>query len=130
MQLLLVLRPQMYKLTVGCLCSCHADTTPCADLLLLTVKVITGSLQGVLRVHQPHQQGYHIEDILLEAQLDSSILQLAAGNFMGYVVVLIYVCLHIAHSSCHSVQTRLCILNPPSHVFCHTCGPQPAQARL
>lgn len=51
--------------------------SPCA------VKLVTGSLQGVLRVHQPHQQGYHIEDILLETQLDSSILQLAAGNFLG-----------------------------------------------
>lgn len=49
------------------------------------VKIITGSIQGVLRVHQPHQQGYHIEDILLEVQLDSSILQLAAGNFLGCV---------------------------------------------
>lgn len=49
---------------------------PCA------VKVITGSLQGVLRVHQP-KQGYTIEDILLETQLDGSILQLAAGNFLG-----------------------------------------------
>jgi Bardet-Biedl syndrome 9 protein len=50
------------------------------------VKIVTGSLQGVLRVHQPHQQGYNIEDILLEAQLDSSILQLAAGNFLGCVL--------------------------------------------
>jgi hypothetical protein len=50
------------------------------------VKIITGSIQGVLRVHQPHQQGYHIEDILLEAQLDSSILQLATGNFLGYAL--------------------------------------------
>jgi hypothetical protein len=70
--------------------------------LLPTVKVITGSLQGVLRVHQPHQQGYHIEDILLEAQLDSSILQLAAGNFMGYVAVLVHNCHHAG------VETRPC----------------------
>jgi hypothetical protein len=52
---------------------------------MCAVKIITGSLQGVLRVHQPHQQEYHIEDILLEAQLDSGILQLAAGNFLGWV---------------------------------------------
>jgi hypothetical protein len=51
---------------------------------VFAVKVITGSLQGVLRVHQP-KQGYTIEDILLETQLDSSILQLAAGNFLGCV---------------------------------------------
>lgn len=36
----------------------------------------------MLRVHQPHQRGYHIEDVLLEAELGSSILQLAAGNFL------------------------------------------------
>jgi hypothetical protein len=73
-----------------------------ANLLLPTVKVITGSLQGVLRVHQPHQQGYHIEDILLEAQLDSSILQLAAGNFMGYVAVLFHNNhRYLPESSCH-----------------------------
>lgn len=69
----------------------------CADLHVPAVKVITGSLQGVLRVHQPHQQGYHIEDILLEAQLDSSILQLAAGNFLGYVT-----CLTVNSSAHHS----------------------------
>jgi hypothetical protein len=46
-------------------------------------KIITGSLQGMLRVHLPHQRGYHIEDMLLETELESSILQLAAGNFLG-----------------------------------------------
>lgn len=67
-------------ITTSHVLSCRSACCP------TTVKVVTGSLQGVLRVHQPHQQGYHIEDILLEAQLDSSILQLAAGNFLGCVL--------------------------------------------
>lgn len=71
--------------TLTLITTCHALSC-CSAFCPNTVKVVTGSLQGVLRVHQPHQQRYHIEDILLEAQMDSSILQLAAGNFLGYVL--------------------------------------------
>ncbi|WIA34315.1 hypothetical protein OEZ86_012654 [Tetradesmus obliquus] len=56
-------------------------------------KVITGSLQGVLRVHLPHQRGYHVEDMLLETELEGSILQLAAGNFLGSSSI----CLAVLH---------------------------------
>eukprot|EP00877_Chromochloris_zofingiensis_P007512 jgi/Chrzof1/3013/Cz12g08070.t1 len=48
-----------------------------------TVKIITGSLQGVLRVHLPHRQDCKVEDILLEQELEAAILQLEAGRFLG-----------------------------------------------
>lgn len=53
------------------------------------VKIITGSFQGVLRVHLPHERGFKPEDALLELQLDAPILQLAAGCFLGCVLGLI-----------------------------------------
>eukprot|EP00775_Hariotina_reticulata_P008314 gene8314-8499_t len=62
----------------GCICISNIDNNPDG-----TVKIITGSLQGVLRIHLPHQQQYHIEDILLETELESSILQLSAGSYLG-----------------------------------------------
>ncbi len=46
-----------------------------------TGNIITGSLQGVLRVYQPHGQGFSIEDLLLEVQLSAPILQLELGTF-------------------------------------------------
>jgi len=82
-------------------------------VVLLAVKIITGSLQGVIRVHQPHQQGYHIEDILLEAQLDSSILQLAAGNFLGYGRVLLDLC----SLSVACLHNNTCAVAPMLHVL-------------
>lgn len=54
-----------------------------AAMFCSAAKIVTGSLQGVLRVHLPHQRGYHVEDMLLETELEGSILQLAAGNFLG-----------------------------------------------
>lgn len=46
-------------------------------------KLVTGSLQGVLRVHKPHGRGFRPEDCLLEAQLEAGILQIKAGRFAG-----------------------------------------------
>ncbi|KAL0044614.1 hypothetical protein WJX82_002814 [Trebouxia sp. C0006] len=43
--------------------------------------IITGSLQGVLRVYQPHGQGFSVEDLLLEVQLPAPVLQLELGTF-------------------------------------------------
>lgn len=43
--------------------------------------IITGSLQGILRIYQPRQQGFSIEDLLLETQLQAPILQLDLGTF-------------------------------------------------
>lgn len=48
-----------------------------------TAKLVTGSLEGVLRVHLPHGRGYHLEDCLLETQLEAGILQLEIGRFAG-----------------------------------------------
>ena len=47
----------------------------CADT------IITGSLRGILRMYQPRQQGFSIEDLLLESQLQAPILQLELGTF-------------------------------------------------
>ncbi|KAF8061317.1 bbs9 [Scenedesmus sp. PABB004] len=62
----------------GGLVVANIDNDPSGD-----AKIVTGSLAGVLRVHQPHGRGYHVEDVLLEAELEGSVLQLAAGRFLG-----------------------------------------------
>lgn len=49
--------------------------TCCADT------IITGSLQGILRIYQPRQLGFSIEDLLIESQLQAPILQLELGTF-------------------------------------------------
>lgn len=46
------------------------------------MKVVTGSLQGMLRVHHPRQPYFGIEDLLLEQDLGSPILQVAVGSFI------------------------------------------------
>lgn len=43
--------------------------------------IVTGSLQGILRIYRPRQQDFCIEDLLLEAQLQAPILQLELGSF-------------------------------------------------
>lgn len=43
--------------------------------------IITGSLRGMLRMYQPRQQGFSIEDLLIESQLQAPILQLELGTF-------------------------------------------------
>lgn len=45
-------------------------------------KLVTGSLQGMLRVHYPRQSSFRIEDLLLEQDLGTPILQLAIGRFI------------------------------------------------
>lgn len=45
------------------------------------VKIITGSLQGQLRVFLPTGQAFKPDDLLLEQQLEHPILQLEAGRF-------------------------------------------------
>lgn len=44
-------------------------------------KIITGSLQGILRIYLPREREYKAEDLLLEHELEQAILQLAAGRF-------------------------------------------------
>lgn len=47
-----------------------------------SVKVVTGSLQGVLRVHHPAKADFRIEDLLLEQDLGAPILQVSVGRFI------------------------------------------------
>lgn len=47
-----------------------------------SVKIITGSFQGVLRVHHPVKAGFRIEDLLLEQDLGAPILQVSVGRFI------------------------------------------------
>ncbi|CAM9678200.1 unnamed protein product [Ectocarpus sp. 8 AP-2014] len=46
------------------------------------VKVVTGSFQGVLRVHHPVQADFRIEDLLLEQDLGTPIIQVSVGRFI------------------------------------------------
>ena len=48
---------------------------------LCSGNIVTGSLQGILRIYRPRQQEFSIEDLLLEAQLQAPILQLELGSF-------------------------------------------------
>ncbi|CAN0051280.1 unnamed protein product [Choristocarpus tenellus] len=45
-------------------------------------KVVTGSFQGVLRVHHPKQSEFRIENLLLEENLGAPILQVSIGRFI------------------------------------------------
>lgn len=47
-----------------------------------SVKVVTGSFQGVLRVHHPVKADFRIEDLLLEQDLGAPILQVSVGRFI------------------------------------------------
>eukprot|EP00752_Nemacystus_decipiens_P002953 g2744.t1 len=47
-----------------------------------SLKVVTGSLQGMLRVHHPVKADFRIEDLLLEQDLGAPILQVSIGRFI------------------------------------------------
>lgn len=47
-----------------------------------SVKVVTGSLQGMLRVHHPVKADFRIEDLLLEEDLGAPILQVSIGRYI------------------------------------------------
>jgi len=61
---------------MGCMCVGNVDNDPAG-----TQKIVTGSLQGVLRVFSPRQGDYKVEHQLLEVQLEQPVLQLLAGHF-------------------------------------------------
>lgn len=46
------------------------------------IKIVTGGLKGILRVHYPRQPNFRIEDLLLEQDLGAPILQVAIGQFI------------------------------------------------
>eukprot|EP00898_Chlorokybus_atmophyticus_P007860 jgi/Chlat1/8075/Chrsp75S07540 len=58
------------------LCVANVDNDPSND-----AKIITGSLEGMLRVFKPQQRDFRVEDLLLEVELPLPILQLAVGRF-------------------------------------------------
>ena len=45
-----------------------------------TEKILTGSLQGILRIYQVKQQSVQVEDLLLEVKMDAPIVQLSGGR--------------------------------------------------
>lgn len=47
-----------------------------------SLKVVTGSFQGMLRVHHPVKADFRIEDLLLEQDLGAPILQVSIGRFI------------------------------------------------
>ena len=63
----------------GCLCIANIDNDPRGG-----DKILTGSFSGFLRIYQPRQQGYKVDD-LMEFQLDEPILQIEAGRFVKSV---------------------------------------------
>eukprot|EP00940_MAST-03C_sp_MAST-3C-sp2_P001794 g1794.t1 len=46
-----------------------------------TLKIVTGSLHGVLRVYAPSARNFRAEDLLLESELDEPILHIRCGNY-------------------------------------------------
>ena len=55
--------------------------------LAYTGSLVTGSLQGVLRIYQPRGRESIAEDLLLETQLHAPILQLELGSFTSCALV-------------------------------------------
>ena len=47
------------------------------------VKVATGSFSGLLRLYNPREPGYQVEDLMVEQVLEAPILQLAVGQFLS-----------------------------------------------
>lgn len=53
----------------------------------LVVKIVTGSLNGVLRMYSPTHNEFKIEHLLLEENLHHPILQIEMGYFIPYVLL-------------------------------------------
>ena len=62
----------------GCLVVGNLDNAADGSL-----KIATGSFSGLLRLYQPRQAGYQVEDLMVEEQLDAPILQLGAGQLLS-----------------------------------------------
>lgn len=46
-----------------------------------TAKIVTGSFKGMLRIYAVKQRDFKADDLLLEQDLGSAILSIAAGRF-------------------------------------------------
>ncbi|XP_055974025.1 protein PTHB1 [Sorex fumeus] len=77
----------------GCLCLADVDNTGSGQ-----DKIIVGSFMGYLRIFNPHPvkigDGAHAEDLLLEVQLQSPILQVEVGKFVSGTELLHLAVLH------------------------------------
>ncbi|OQR94210.1 hypothetical protein THRCLA_08223 [Thraustotheca clavata] len=58
------------------------------------LKIVVGSLHGMLRVYYPTQAEFKIEHLLLEEQLEHPILQVEVGNFIPHCKLLGIAVLH------------------------------------
>ncbi len=73
----------------GTLCVGNIDNEQGGEL-----KIISGSLQGVLRIYFPRGGDYRIEDLMVEQFLGAPILQLVTGNFIPSSKLLALAVLH------------------------------------
>ena len=46
-------------------------------------KIIVGNFQGFVRIYEPHPPHFKESHMLLEKQLSSPVVQVAAGKFVG-----------------------------------------------
>ena len=49
-------------------------------------KIITASLEGVIRIYLPTQSEYKVEHLILESDLKQAILQIALGRFSSLCI--------------------------------------------
>ena len=60
----------------GCMCVGNVSNDRSGD-----VQIVVGSYSGMLRVFQPRQRDYNVQDLLLEQSLGAPILHVAIGRF-------------------------------------------------
>lgn len=71
-------------------CFCRVFMDDCRMILGFMVdKIVTGSLNGYIRVYHVHSAGFQIDDLMLEQNLELPILQVLCGKFIQYLVVVI-----------------------------------------
>ena len=93
-------------------------------------KIIVGSFQGRLQIYEPHPPVYSESHMLLEKQLPSPVLQVAAGKFVGYddwppppphththSLSLTHIC--ICTHTLSLTHRRICTHNYHSHISIH-----------
>ena len=69
-------------------------------------KVVTGSLQGMLRLYSPRRAAHVSQDLLLEQPLDHPILQLEVGKFMMHGEQLAVAVLHPRRLVVYSIEYK------------------------
>ncbi|KAL0216872.1 hypothetical protein RCL1_007355 [Eukaryota sp. TZLM3-RCL] len=84
----------------GTLCVGNLDNSPDSQL-----KVVTGGLDGTIRIHYPQERDSSADDLLLEQNLGKPILQLALGRFVSSSPHLALAILHPRTLSVYLVST-------------------------